>query len=217
MVKKQNLKLVYGSVALVFSLASVGIAAPANAAEDRDSFPEFTFEAFESGELSILPSARNSGRGMTAMGAGIKLGKLEKGGSATVDASLVRKGALVAAGTDFVDLSWEPAHDGSSFTIYRDGKLIATTASSAYRDLSVAGGSTYSYQIKTIAAPGAEQVATIESTIRGFRVFVPRSQDLASEVERINLILASPPYDYTEIRYRTFLSDDYVPGPPHRL
>jgi RHS repeat-associated protein len=75
--------------------------------------------------------------------------------------------AATAASSSRVDLSWTASTDDvamQGYRIYRDGGLLATTASTSYADTSVAGSTTYSYTVAAIDGAGN---ASAESSSAG--------------------------------------------------
>lgn len=66
---------------------------------------------------------------------------------AIVDTSLLENGAMSAATQKYVDLSWPSMAAGTTFSIVRDGLILASVSGTSYRDKTIAAGTDYQYQI----------------------------------------------------------------------
>ena len=69
---------------------------------------------------------------------------------------------------DRIELSWTAAIGAISYQIFRDGapNPIGTTSSTTYQDISVVGGITYRYSLKSIFALGSSTLSAIVSSWR---------------------------------------------------
>jgi len=81
----------------------------------------------------------------------------------TVPAPTTPTGLAATAGNAQVLLSWTPVLGATGYDIYRDGVIIASTASSSYTDIAVLNGSTYLYAVRATNAGGASAASTTVS------------------------------------------------------
>lgn len=68
--------------------------------------------------------------------------------------------------SDSVELSWDAVADAMQYVVYRDGRRIAVSSSTAYDDVNVAGGRSYEYQVTSISEDCIESDRSDILTVR---------------------------------------------------
>jgi hypothetical protein len=198
-------------VPLTLLAAGVGNAAAVAAAPAADNTPVAAFVldpatgSYTSGGANHAAAAAQEVRAAaTFKGKAATLQILTKtgSGSALADLSLASQSdtkarAGWAAGPRFVDLSW-PDLGATAYQVYRDGKLIGTTAGHSLRDTGVTPGTTVDYQIT-----GATKDL---GHTWGFTATVPTSSDPATlKATAAQVEAAATKYTKTAVVYRTFI------------
>lgn len=199
--------------AIITSSAVPSLAVPEN------ETATFTLDKWNSGDLAPTSpkSLARSSRAQSSSGAqsssAIQVATLNENESTIIDSSLTKRGALLATGTDYVDLSWENLGGGREFHIFRNDALIARTTDDSLRDGSVQPGFEYEYRIETVLPEGASP-SEDEATIRGFSVMVPVSTNYGDEAqEREQTLAVRAAYSGSTVRYRTFIPEAKIKAP----
>lgn len=107
-----------------------------------------------------------------------------------------------------ITLSWALIEGAGSYNIYRDGRWLAGTSKSAYKDIDLKYGNTYKYEISSLASDGAE--GPLSNSVNGetppaFEISgVLINEDGNSKIEEAKIFL------YTAADNK--LKDEYVAG-----
>lgn len=194
-------------LAIMTSSAAVSLAAP------EDESAKFTLDAWNSGSLAPNGPQNLARSSVELSTTDIQVATLNEEESTIVDSSLTKRGALLATGTDYVDLSWEDLGDGREFHIFRNDTLIAKTTENSLRDNTVQSETEYEYRIETVLPDGVSPTEH-EATIRGFSVLVPESKNYTNEVQQRQATLAArASYSGSTVRYRTFIPEARINAP----
>lgn len=173
----------------------------------------FTLSALTTGVVTVpLGSSASSARAVAASDAGVAV--LTDGTeSAVADLSLRSAGALSAATSSFVDLSWSAVPGVHEYVVLENGKLIGRTADLSFRDLSVSPGPVY-YVVQTV-----NPTAEFSGRTWGLSVTVPdaKSTDSAGIVKAAGTqttALAAASYSKTIVQWQTFIPQAQIDAPP---
>jgi len=140
------------------------------------------------------------------------------GQPAVVDRSMADQGITEAAGTDFVDLSWQGYSDQARYVVTRDGKEVAAPAPgvTAFHDTGVTPGSTYRYSITPAAQP---QATNPRARAWGMQVAVPAAAKNADTTTALRSqaaarTAAANAAKTTTLTWVTFIPQDRIDAPP---
>ncbi|MCX5387877.1 hypothetical protein [Streptomyces sp. NBC_00083] len=161
-----------------------GLATPAPAADAPAGnrgprpTPAFSLSEVNSGrltDLSGVPADSSDGKVMKRHGFGVL--RAPSGEMAVVNRSSAREGATAAAGSSFVDLSWQGYAPKARYVISRDGKELARLDAGvvSFRDTQVQPGSVHNYRVAPLLPAGGDP----EARLYGLKVTVPASGSAA--------------------------------------
>lgn len=134
---------------------------------------------------------------------------------------------LIASSNEFIDISWGSPAEPSSFEVYRDGKLIAETATTAYRDVDVRPNTEYSYRVSASGLKEEEDWSEKDSQsvmqggpkprtgfVWSFEGHTPGDKsEAAAEELRSSLTAAAIKLPATELRWTAFIPQNGVEAP----
>lgn len=182
-------------------------------ASPHGNVPRFTITEARANRLSDLTQIRDVSTKSALSTRGLRVMRSTSGSEAMVDESLLHRGFLVASGSNFVDLSWDPLSSSTAYVVVRDGQRIAnlTAGMSAYRDATVAEGFAYRYNIVPAIAPDNLDP---KAEMWSLQVHVPRENgsSLSAQAEALAIRAASVA-DTTTLTWVTFIPEARVDAP----
>lgn len=192
-------------------LAGTAAAAPSSAAPAAPQAPRASFVldadtgTFDTGGVSTQSATAGVRTVATLDGAAtdaliLKSGDTQVLANTTFADSPDRNArAAWAANSRFVDLSWPDIKGDGTYTVYKDGRAIATTTGHSLRDTNVTPGEEARYAISGVAGDNGHNWS--------FTVSVPASSDratLASTAKQADA--KAKKYVKTKVVYRVFIS-----------
>ena len=139
------------------------------------------------------------------------------GQTAVVDRSMADQGITAAAGTNFVDLSWQGYSNQARYLVTRDGKDVAALAPgvTAFHDTRVTPGSTYRYSI----TPAQTQATNPQTRAWGMQVAIPsiaKNQDTTTALrsQAADRTAAAKAAKTTTLTWVTFIPENRIDAPP---
>lgn len=118
--------------------------------------------------------------------------------------------ALVAATPTYVDLSWAAVPGANSYVVVRNGRVLATTTETTFRDSDVNSGAIIDYQITT-----TNPVSDTAGRLWGLTAHVPAAGATSSSQMRSEAAVVAPAVSYSTsaVQWQTFIPTAYVNGP----
>ena len=178
----------------------------------------FTFDRVSEALYEGAAAARRvtvpEGTEPTAEALGLQAVEVD-GQVAAVNHALLRdgKGAISAATSDYVDLSWAPMDGASTYAIVRDEELVATTSATSFRYEDVVPGDSLQFRITAMTVEEAD----VFTPTYGLEVDVPEprsNQRTAAESQSEATAAAAVYYDVSELNWYTFIPEARVDAPP---
>jgi len=189
-------------------------AGPTNESGSSQSAPSTSGRSSQ----DLTDASQSSAHGSASNTEALSVIRTASGQTAVVDRSLADQGITAAAGTNFVDLSWQGYSNRARYLVTRDSREVATLAPgvTAFHDTRVTPGSTYRYSITPATQP---QATDPRARAWGMKVAIPsaaENQDTTTALrsQAAARTAAAKAAKTTTLTWVTFIPQDRIDAPP---